>query len=1234
MAVPVTKGVVWKVQGLALERDGNKIKATFKIPAGMTDSESGSRATWIDHELRLDRLNSNYVPIRTTGMAVGSWNGSDITRTGADRYWIRGQIFDTTIEKNYDRSWFHPLKLHVYCNKVVWYTWGGNGMVGDGWGVSMKNIGPVVRAERRIQLPRAPIISWNYNQSNSTATVTVKTDEGNDWYERYDTMYRVMLRKADGKEITLRGWRNSCSTEIKESFDLSPYLGNNMSIGKYITIKCQAYARGMAGDNPTPALPITSVCSVCWPAAATIGAITCSSKSSTGRITVSVTPGKAFASTTQLQLERATSTDRNWNGVSPEGNWTTVSGATDNGDCKALYDTYADANPQPGVYTFYRVRSERHQYHQYSAVKRADCLYTAKPKETCSATCKLVSLTSNSAGDAITVVMAWKDSTSNTGCELSMSPYPNGWNTSESPSTWTLTGSDSPTKLKGWTTRTYTVNSGIEPGGTYYFRMRRYKTYPDSGNTRYSAYDIPGKATPVKAESATDDKCCILSIAVSGTTATVTVGINEDNVNDGTEITWADHSDAWRSNEQPSSFNATWARSANTGNASWPYKQVIYLRGLGEGKTYWVRARRYKGNTFSGYSATKQFSIPAGAASANYDPRCGLVSVTDVGDGESAVVVVGWDGDHTGCEVSWSADANAWESSDQPSSMSFEWQDATRKSTAWSHTSTIYLRGLVEGVTHYVRARSYYDGDGETVWSDYTDDVTITPYSAPDSVTLTAPDAVARGEAIECWWAISGEMEQTDWAIHRDGYPKSSLASGNGSLCHASIPADRYEGLDAIDFYVDASTGGEMTKSNVVSVGIADYPTCEVLCDPVLTSQPFAFEVYTDNDTVSLRGTLRSEGVTVSAPDGDRDQLPGDVVWTQAFTPTLTATTWGATSLYVKLSSAVDEAQDAYDAAVEASVADPTDEDKAVAAENAAVVLIDAQNELAAHPSTGSVNMAAITLPDTLSLLDGASYTLSVQTVEPIAELVSNTATAKFDVVWAHQAVAPAATLTVDSDERSVSILLGTPNDAVSDDVCDIYRMTPAGHELIAESIPMGGELTDPYAPFGADDLHYRISLRTVDGDFAFIDFPYVMKVVGSRFDWDGKFVELPYNLVLSEGYQKDYEARSHSDGSVNGYYGPAVGMTFSLSSDVVKVDYETLRLLREMANYPGPVFCRSQNGLAFQGNVELSELGTSYNNSSMVSPVSLDVTYEDLTDQFKCQGGDTNELESDGGEG
>lgn len=1535
MAVPITRRCGYKVSSLAIERVGNIIRATFKVPASMTSDDYNNRATWIDHELRMDRAG-----VKPVGLDVGESVGPGLQRTDADRFWIRGQGIGASIEKNYDRNRFHPVSPGRYCKKVSWGTFGGNSKAGSGWGTSMPNIGPVVWATRTVGLPRKPVVTWTYDKATSKATVTIKTDAGSDWYERYDTMYQVTIRKADGKEATLRKWGASRATEIKSTFDLSPYLGSNMASGKYVAIKCQAYARGMAGDNPAKANAVTATRYVAWPSPTTIGSIQCTSKAQTARITIPITSG-SFAATTQLQLQRR-------NGI--DGSWSDVSGATDNGDAKALYDVYADANPQPGEYVYYRVKSTRDQYTQYSAAKRADCLFTAKPKTTCSATVGIVSVTPGSSGTAATVVMGWSDSTANTGWEMSWSDYKGAWNATTGPSVDSGTDRDATSATSKYKATKTKILNGLTAGKTYYVRVRRYREV--DGATYYSAYssifsfvtesarddrcgiismapwangtactvvvgyteDYANQLTELswstssgawssasidpssdtfptagensstkwkkqvtlylqeltsgttyyvrarrcktddgtttgtivsytpysdiqnfRTESAANDECGIISIepSTTGKTAKVVVGFKENNPNTGTELQWSTDSAAWQSNVPPESLNATWPRKEYTGS-NWTYYQNIYLRnltpgktyyayarryfeaggntthtpwskqatfktprvtatndtcgivsitrhsdglganvvvgwtedtanegteltwstdedawhsnqqpsslqatwsdknsrsnswkktqlislhGLERGETYYIRARRYRnddeGETFSPYATTCSITLPL--ENSDNDVRCGLVSVTGQSDGTSAVVVVGWDGDHTGCEVSWSTDPNAWESSDRPSTMTLDWQDAESKSEDWSHTSTCYLRGLQEGVTHYVKARSYYEHNG-TTWSDYTGDVSVTPYGAPLSVALNAPEAVARGEAIECYWAIASEMDQKEWHIHEEGHPNVSLAEGGGTLCYGDIPPEKYEGRDSINFYVSAGCGGELTDSNIVSVGIANYPSCEIACADTLTAQPLSFEVYTDNDASTLIAALYADGVTISAPDGDKDQLRGDAVWSDIVTAEWTSFVWGNTLLYAQLLDAVDAAQNLYDSELESadfeetddvavrdgvsyyealpdsyalidpisavspssegwyqeengvyvltsdssvisgkvyyvrsgsgtsedpyiydaidpvSIVDPSeegwfviaDEDKASAVSNCYTDLRNAEASLAAHPSDEACAMASVVLPDSLDIWDGASYTLSVKTVEPVAELASDTAVCGFNVAWAHQAVSPRAELTVDQEERSVSISLTPPNDAVQGDLCDVYRMSPMGYQLVAESIPLDGEISDPYAPFGFCDLNYRILLRTTDGDFAFDEFPYTMKVVGSRFDWDGKFVELPYNLDLSEGYQKDYEARTHSDGSVNGYYGPAVGMSFSLSSDVVKVDYETLKLLREMANYPGPVFCRSQNGLAFQGNVELSELGTTYNNSSLVSPISLDITYENLTDQYKCNGGGT----------
>lgn len=1159
MAVSANKRVWGKVTSLSLDRDGSTLEATWKVPPAMKYEEYHDRAEWLLGEIDFDvnvKVDSGTIHCSNHWAPTTSDDA-----TGTLKYfknWLDGLSLTQKLDATFSRSWFHPIKKGTYCSKV---SIGIYGMNGSG------KAGDTVWCAHTMSKPNKPTVTWEYDAGTSTATVTVKSDEGDQWREKYDTMRRITLRKQDGTTITLADWGATQNNEYTWSRDLSTYI-SGMTSGKYVQIKCEAYSRGMAGDTAV----VSAVRNVALPVAATLGTVTCDKKTATGRIMVPVKPG---AWTLNVQLQRR-------NGES--GSWSDVSGAQDDDDCKALYDSYGDADPQPGEYVYYRVKTTRDGYTVYSASKRADCLFTAKPKVVCSASVGIVSTSPAASGTSANVVMGYTDSTSNTGCELSWSSNYNAWSSTEGPSTATFTGNDTTTASTKYSkTRTVTM-TGLASGTTYYVRMRRYRTV--DGDTLYSSYS---SRASFRTESASDDTCGIAQVSCGsdGSTATVIVGINEDNANTGTELTWSDHSSAWQSNEQPELLDATWSRSLYDDSSDWTYKQTIYLRGLEQGTTYYARARRYLeagGNTtYTSYSKTASFRTPK-KSDADPDLRCGLVSVTGGEDGVSAEVVVGWSGDSDGCEVSWSTDPDAWQSSVQPDTATFDWQDKSRRSNSWSKTGTFFLHGLEEGTTYYVKARTYVEVDSDTVWSDYTSDVSVTPYSSPASVTLSAPSAVARGESIELYWTVEGELEQTEWRVHKVGYPKTSLASGTGSLCHASIPASRYGSASSISLYVEAGYGGGLTESNAVTVGIADVPKCEMATAGTLTAQPASFEVYTDDPTASLLVTLVSHGITMFAPDGDRDQLAGDVVWTAALRPDWAEATWDDTLLRTQLTGAA----------------------------------------LTAHPANGATYMAEVALPVLDSLYDGGTYTFAAQTVEPIAGLVSDAAAASFSVAWAHQAPRPSATVAANAAARSATVTLAEPTGAASTDVYDVYRKTPTGYALVAFALALDDEVVDNYAPYGRNaDLSYRVATRTVDGDVDFYDFPYTMDVGVLRVDWDGGSVELPYNLGLSESRAKSFESRGHVDGSTTGRWNKSVESKSSYSSDVISVnDYETANAVRRLGEFPGSCFVRDATGMAFQANVEVPDLARDYSSPGKVS-VRLDASMVDTGQEFWLKDGD-----------
>ena len=1139
MAVTANKRVWGKVNSLAVDRDGTSLTVTWKIPPAMKNENYHDRAQWIRAEIDFEVNGST-----DSGKVTGSndWAGGStepcVVTLKYYQNWVQGIAMASEIDATFARKWFHPVKNGKYLSKVDVGVWGENesGLDGD-----------TVSCSRTMSKPNKPKVTWEYDPDTRKATVTVKSDEGDTWRDWYDTMRRITLRKQDGTTVVLADWSSTKNAEYTYEKDMSSYI-SGLTSGNYVQIKCEAYSRGMAGDTET----VSAARTVALPVAATLGTVKCDKKSVTGRIEVPVKPG---GYTDQVQLQRR---------HGKNGSWDDVSGAVDDRNCKALYDSYGEADPQPGEHVYYRVQSTRDNYVVDSAAKRADCIYTAKPKDTCSATIGIVSTSPAKSGTSAKVVMGFTDSTSNTGCELSWSENYSAWSSTEGPSVATFTGKDTNSASDKYEkTRTVTI-TGLTSGTTYYVRMRRYREL--DGNTLYSSYSARASFST---ESAADDECGIAEVRVgsTGTMATVVVGIDEDNVNTGTEITWSDHSSAWHSNEQPELLNATWPKAPYDDSDDWPYKQTTYLRGLEPGTTYYIRARRYLesgGNTtYSPYSQTASFRTPKRSES-DPDLRCGLVSVEGGEDGVSAEVVIGWSGDHDGCEVSWSTDPDAWQSSVQPDTATFDWQDDTRRTTAWARTGTFFLHGLEEGTTYYVKARTFMEIDGETVWSDYTSDMSVTPFSSPASVTLSAPTAIARGESIELYWTVEGEIEQTEWHVHEVGHPKTSVESGTGSLCHASIPASRYGSATSISLYVEAGYGGGLTESNTVTVGIADVPSCEATCDAVLTSQPATLSFGTDDQTSSLLVTVVSDGVTFFAPDGDRDQLQGDVVWTSAIRPDWTG----------------DDSE--YTASVEMPVLD--------------------------------------------SLFDGGSYAVLAQTVEPIAGLVSEPALCSFSVEWGHQAPEPSESISiaVDKDDRSVTISLAPPTGAAETDVYDVYRKVPTGYALVAFGLAQDTEVVDPYAPYGKKaDLSYRIATRTVDGDVDFRDFPYQMDVNVLRVDWDGGSVELPYNLGLSESRAKSFESRGHVDGSVTGRWDKSIEAKSSYSSDVIAVnDYQVADAVRRLGEHAGACFVRDATGMAFQANVDVPDVSKDYSSPSKVS-VRLDASMVDTGQEFWLKDGE-----------
>ena len=116
------------------------------------------------------------------------------------------------------------------------------------------------------------------------------------------------------------------------------------------------------------------------------------------------------------------------------------------------------------------------------------------------------------------------------------------------------------------------------------------------------------------------------------------------------------------------------------------------------------------------------------------------------------------------------------------------------------------------------------------------------------------------------------------------------------------------------------------------------------------------------------------------------------------------------------------------------------------------------------------------------------------------------------------------------------------------------------------------------------------------------------------RVDFGGDYVELPYDLKVTDGYGKDFEARRHLDGSIDGYWNCGVERTAGLSTNVIKLrEEDRVMAVRRLARYSGPCFVRLPDGSAYQADVQVGSISREAGNFAVA--VQLNATAVDLTD-------------------
>lgn len=619
------------------------------------------------------------------------------------------------------------------------------------------------------------------------------------------------------------------------------------------------------------------------------------------------------------------------------------------------------------------------------------------------------------------------------------------------------------------------------------------------------------------------------------------------------------------------------------------------LAGTTPGKTVWVRIKSWNNNEDIFYRYSEPVRITdLETPSAGTTTDVSLLSVEPAPDGSSAIAHVAWNDDivttEAETEISWSTDAEAWNSTDEPKKFLFDWEELDSQGQpvpvgTYAHSAYIHIKGLDEGETYYVRARRSY---GESFSAYAAETLTVMPVTAPSSVSLLAPQFIARGDSLSLTWTSDSTSEQKRWQLF-EGTVTSTVddtvtppvvtetfaenkivAEGTDAIGGAVISAERLEGLvgddDSISLAVRVSTGGEFVQSNAMTVQVVDAPVLEMTNNTTMTAQGESLTLRC-SAPADVALVIVSQGSQGEYPDGVKTQVEGDTVLSLGVRPEWTGS--GDTELPYQ---------------------------------------------------------ATVTLPDGLDLWDGATYTIYATATDNETNLTSGVLASEFTVEWSHQAPKPANGITLTPSDatdaegfrvRKVEIQLSAPQSAAAGDRYEVYRVTPDGVYLIADDQEQDALVTDLYAPFGSGDHVYRIAVRTADGDVDFDDYPYELDGGGLRVDFGSQYIELPWNVVLNDSFTKDFEARDHLGADKpEGYWNETVRRKASLSTDLIKVrEASQAAMLRDLAQYDGPCFVRARNGVAFQANINVTGLDDVYNGEKIA--VALDAEEVQLTSRY-----------------
>jgi hypothetical protein len=500
-----------------------------------------------------------------------------------------------------------------------------------------------------------------------------------------------------------------------------------------------------------------------------------------------------------------------------------------------------------------------------------------------------------------------------------------------------------------------------------------------------------------------------------------------------------------------------------------------------------------------------------------------------------------WAGAHS-AELSWADHADAWESTDEPTTYVISNLHAAR----WN------ISGLETGKTWYIRVRLL----GGT-----NDDVTYGAYSDIKSIDLSSAPAVTEMHLQAGTITYNSGMTAAWSYVTTDGTPQA----------HAEIA----EVVNGEYIPIGHTDTAQHITINAEEVGWAAGET-HFICVNV-TSASGNQSGWTDPVPITvvepLIVAIASDSLEVKAIVTDDTTRTVNALTEMPLTIRVTGAGQGGTTTI-----AIERA-DTYQV-------DKPDETDRYCFEGETIAL-------ATQIGEGEVEITNDMLFGSLD--DGAKYRIVATISDSLGQ--RDTVTKDFEVYWTHQAIAPTATVTIDSDQLIAKLTPVKPSGAAATDVCDIYRLSVDKPVLIYPGASFGTTYVDPYPAIG-EFGGYRFVTRTANGDYitednelAWVDVESGFDVNYNIIDFGSGRVELLYEIDVSNSWKKDFRETKYLGGSVQGDWNPAVSRSSSVAAVAITAeDQDTIEAMRRLAVWPGICHVRTKDGSSYAADVQVKE--------------------------------------------